>query len=67
MFCLKCGESISDRNEICPICGINLKLENDEQAVICASKKETSEFFATKALENDLKKPFIVAIIAVVW
>lgn len=31
MFCLKCGEAISDGSEVCPKCNANLKETDDEQ------------------------------------
>ncbi|MGI5968893.1 MAG: zinc-ribbon domain-containing protein [Lachnospiraceae bacterium] len=69
MFCLKCGEVISDGSIVCPKCGAVLNEDNvnNEQVVVYASQKEINSEANITSDTNKInnKKYFVWCILAV--
>ena len=63
MFCLKCGEAITDGSKICPICGAIFEENDSEQAVVYASQKNID---AVPAETGKQKKKIPIILISVV-
>lgn len=64
MFCLKCGEAISDDSKFCPKCGAaaGTGVNNEEQTVVYASQTEFGEMPAGR--EKGQTRKIIVIIVA---